>query len=220
MNLIAAVRLPQRVCLVFGSAVALLMLSACMGTRVTTTQELTAEAGAPFRNILVIVLLENFDNRKGFEKAIIKSLAETGTTAVGSTSMMKTTTPMTRQTYLAMLDEFDADALMVTHLVDAATKAGMRDMRPETTVNVRPTYYYNVWEVEVTEYLEPQMLEMKATIELATVLYSVQTREMSWAMESKSKIDRMGGSDRNFMIFNEEAAAMVKRMGKDGLLAQ
>jgi len=191
-----------------------------MGPRITTTQELSEEAAAPFRNILVIVLLDSFANRKGLEKAIVSSLAELGTTAVASTSMMKTTTPMTRQTYVAMLDEFDADALMVTHLVDAEAKAKMKDMNPETTVNVRPTYYYNVWEVEVTEYVEPQMLEMKASIELATVLFSVQSRDMVWAIESKSKIERMGGSDRNYMIFAEEAEAIVKRMSRDALLVQ
>ena len=208
----------QKALLFFGTAVA---LAACsMGPQVTRTQDVSESAEMPYRHILVIALFSKFDTRKRLEIEVVKKLSELGTTAVASTSMMNTKTPVTRQTFLAMVEKLDSDAVLITQLVDIDSKASMKDMSPEATYKVRPTYYFNVWDVELTEYVEPQMLELKSSLVLTTELYSVLKREPVWAIESKSQIVQEGDPGRNYTIFVAEAEAIGVHLSRDGLIAR
>ncbi|MDH3990272.1 MAG: hypothetical protein OEV34_14130, partial [Gammaproteobacteria bacterium] len=168
--------------------------------------------------ILVIALFESYDARVYLEKEIVKQLSERGVTAVASTSKMTPKVAANRETFLAMVDELDSDAVLVTRLVTHDADVKVKDMRPESTYNVRSTYYYNVWEVELKEYVQPQYMEFKHLIVLATQLYSASTREPVWAIESTSKIadtfDRPGGAT----IIRDEAKAITSHLSRDGAL--
>ena len=195
-----------------------LALSACAGTQVTKVQKLSSSADAPYSNILVIALFESYDARVYLEKEIVSQLSEKGVTAVASTSKMTPKVPATRETFLAMVDELGSDAVLVTRLVDYEAEVKIKDMRPQSTYNIRPTYYYNVWDVELKEYVQPQYMEFKNSIVLATQLYSASTREPVWAIESTSKIvdtfDRPGG----MTVIREEAKAISSHLSRDGAL--
>ena len=189
--------------------------------RITTIQEVSESADAPYDNILVIALFEKYDTRRRLEKDIVRNLSEQGVNSVASTSMMTTKTPMTRQTYLAMVDKLDSDSALVTQLVDIESKVSLEDSAsPEATWNVRPTYYFNVWNVELTEYMEPKSLEIKGTLMLATQLYSAHNGESVWAIESKIKVKEQSGARQNYMISVDEAKAIVKRLSKEKLIAR
>lgn len=203
--------------LLIGLAIA---IGACAsGPQITTVQEVTASADAPYDNVLVVSLFKSFDARRFFEKEIVKHLSERGVKAVASTSLMDTRTPVSRETFLAMVDELDSDAVLVTHLVDLETSAKMKDMRPESTYNIRPTYYYNVWGVELTEYVEPQGMELKHSIVLATQLYSVQQKEPVWAIESRSKIVQGFDQRGDASVIINEAKAITSHLSMESLLA-
>lgn len=195
-----------------------LVLGACSSTSVTKVQKLSPSADAPYSNILIIALFESYDARVYLEKEIVSQLSERGVTAVASTSKMTPKVPATRETFLAMIDELGSDGVLVTRLVTHEADVKVKDMRPESTYNVRPTYYYNVWDVELKEYVEPQYMEFKHSIVLATQLYSASTREPVWAIESTSKIvdtfDRPGGAT----IIRDEAAAITSHLSRDGAL--
>ena len=47
-----------------------------------------------------------------------------------------------------MVDDVNADAVLVTRLVNLRSEGTKVDMRPEATYNIRPTWYYNVWAIE------------------------------------------------------------------------
>ena len=83
-----------------------------------------------------------------------------------------------------MVDETGADSVLLTQLVHLDTAKKIREASPEATYNVRPTYYYNVWNVELTEYREPPGLELKHTIILATQMFSVASKQPVWAIET------------------------------------
>jgi hypothetical protein len=200
---------------------AVTVLAACAtGPQITRTQDLSKSADTPYKNILVVALFESFDTRKSLEKEVVTELSKRGTDAVASTSMMKTTTPVTRQTFLAMVDKMDADALMVTQLVDIDAHAVLTDASPEATLNIRPTYYFNVWNVELTEYVEPPFLGVEGTVVLATQIYSVLSREAVWAIESKSDFVQDSGVPRPYTFFLDEARAITAHMSRDGLIVQ
>lgn len=195
------------------------MLVACSGTpQVSQVQKLSQSADAPYDNLLVVALFDSFDMRRYLEKEIVKTLSARGVNAVRSTSLMDSRTPATRETFLAMVEELDSDAVLVSQLASLDTKAKMKDMNPEVSYNVRPTYYFNVWNVEQTEYVEPQGLELKHSLVLATQLYSVRTLEPVWGIEAKSKLKVDYAHRGDYSIMVDEAEAITRHLSRDGLI--
>jgi len=203
--------------LVLGLALA---LGACAsGPQITTVQELSNSADAPYDNILVVSLFESFDTRRYLEKEIVELLTAHGVKAVASTSLMDTRTPVTRATFVAMVEKLDSDAVLVTQLASLNTDAKLKNMNPRSTHNFRSTYYYNVWSVELTEYVEPQSMELSHALVLATQLYSVLNKEPVWVIESKSKIVQDYDHRQDYSVIVDEAKAITSHMSLDGLLA-
>ena len=196
-------------------------LAACSAApQVTRTQSLSESADAPYDNILVIFLFSSFDSRRYLENEVVGKLSELGVQAVASTSLMDTRTPVTRQTFLAMVEAIDADAVLVTRLVTLETEGKMVDMNPEVTYNFRPTQYFNVWSVDVEEYVEPQAVDFKHSLVLGTQLYSVLSKDVVWAIEAKSTIDPDFGEIADYSIYVDEAEAITSHLSKDGLIGK
>ncbi len=205
---------------VLGFSTAIALAACSSGSQVTRVQPVSTSADTPYQNILVIALLAKFGARKQLEKAVVQQLADLGTHAVASTSMMDTRTPVTRQTFLAMVDKLGSDAVLVSQLADLKQEAGMRDANPQATWNVRPTYYFNVWSVELTEYVEPPFIEVESSFVLATQVFSVRDKEAVWAIESKSKFVQEITQPRPYLVFIEEAETITKYLARDGLIAR
>jgi hypothetical protein len=208
----------QKAMCVFGISVA---LAACStAPQVTTTQKFAESVDTPYENILVIFLADKFDSRRYLETEVVKILAENGTHAVASTSMMDSRTPKTRQTFVAMVDDIGADAVLVTQIANLQSEGTVVDMNPESTYNFRPTYYYNVWSVELTEYSEPQAVDFEHSLALATQLYSVSAEDVVWAIEAKSNIKQAFDKGPDYSIYIDEAKAITSSLRKDGLISK
>ncbi len=192
--------------------VAILLGACATGTHVTRVQNLAETADAPYENILVIALFESFDARRYLEKEVVQSLSERGIEAVASTSMMDSRTPATRQTFVAMLDKIGADAVLVSQLASFDIAAKRKDMNPESTYNFRPTYYYNVWSVELTEYVEPQGVQFDNSIVLATQLYSALSQETVWGIESKFKYVQKVDALWDYSVFIDQAKTITTHL--------
>jgi len=179
---------------------------------------LSETADAPYDNVLVIFLYSDFDMRRNLETEVVNSLSDMGIRATASTSMMDTRTPVTRETFLDMVEAIDADAVLVTQLVYLQTEVKMTDMRPEATYNVTPTYFYNVFNVDLQEYVESQAPDYEHDLNLGTQLYSAQSKDVVWAIESRSRIHPRLGDFASYSIYVDEAKAITRRMSRDGLL--
>ena len=195
------------------------VLAACASRPVTEiTHELDPEADAPYDKILVVTLFDSFDSRRYLEEEIVKALAAQGTDAVASTSMMNTKTPLVRQTFIDMIDKIGADALLLTQLTSHAANHVERDARPEATYNYWPTYYYNVFQVELTEYVEPPRLETEYSLVLASQIFSVKLKEPVWGMESSSVFVEVQEDGLDYQKFVEEAEAVVSGMNRSEVI--
>jgi len=200
-------------------SVAILMGACASGSSITTVQELSTSADAPYENVLVVSLFESFDMRRYLETEIVRELRELGVQAIASTSKMDSRTPVTRQTFAAMVDELGSDAVLVTQLVNLETRGKMQDMNPQSTYNIRPTYYFNVWSVELTEYVEPQQMELTHTLALATNMHSVRDKAPVWAIESRSRIVQDHDHRQDYSVFVDEAEAIAAQLSRDGLIS-
>jgi len=208
----------QRAMCVFGISVA---LAACSTVpQVTTTQQFAESADAPYENVLVIFLADKFDSRRYLETEVVKKLAENGTQAVASTSLMDSRVPVTRQTFVAMVEDLGSDAVLVTQVANLQSEGTVVDMNPEATYNFRPTYYYNVWSVDLQEYKEPQAVDFEHSLALATQLYSVSAKDVVWAIESQSNIKQAFDKGPDYSIYVDEAKAITSSLRKDGLISK
>ena len=202
----------------FGISVA---LAACStAPQVTTTQKFAESADAPYENVLVIFLADKFDSRRYLETEVVKKLAESGTQAVASTSLMDSRVPVTRQTFVAMVEDLGSDAVLVTQVANLQSEGTVVDMNPEATYNFRPTYYYNVWSVDLQEYKEPQAVDFEHSLALATQLYSVSAKDVVWAIESQSNIKQAFDKGPDYSIYVDEAKAITSSLRKDGLISK
>jgi len=199
---------------------AALFLAACAGTQVTRTQPLDPSADAPYKNVLVVSMSKGFDRRRFFEREIVKQLEARGVKAVASTSLIDVKTPLNRDSVIAAVGKAGSDAVLVTQLLDGKTTSRFRDRNPQATYNVRPTYYYNVWNVELTEYSEPQGLEATHELNIAIQVFSVSTKEPVWTIETHSTLKRNIDQQFSGTSAEGEAKAIVGAMARDGLLAR
>ena len=195
-----------------------LLLAACAGPTVTRIQPLDKSADAPYGDILVVSLFQSFDMRRFFEEEIVKQLQDRGVNAVASTSLIDVTTPLSRDSVLAAVDEAKSDGILVTQLLNSSTTARFRNQRPESTYNFRPTYYYNVWSVEYTEYVEPKGLEAQHDLTMATEIFSASTKEPVWTIETQSRLRRDVNQQFSGTSVADEAKAIANAMSRDGLL--
>jgi len=176
-----------------------ILTAACAGPQITRVQPLSESADVPYDNVLVISMFDSFDMRRYLEGELVKQLTERGVTAVASTSMMDVAAR-------------ESDAVLITTLASMDTSAKSKDARPESTHIIRPTYYYNVWSVELTEFVGPQDIEF-------TQLYSVSTQSPVWAIQSKTQLARDHQNRGDTTFITNEAKAIVNYLSKDGLLA-
>jgi hypothetical protein len=198
-----------------------ILLSACAGgTKVTRVQDVSESANTPYEKVLVIALLSSYDGRRYLEKEVTLQLAELGTDAVASTTMMDTTTPVTRETFLAQVDKIGADGVLITQLVDVTTEMTVKDARPQATYNFRPTYYYNVWSVDLTEYVKRPGLEFANSLVMATQVFDVSNQEPVWGIESRFDIVQNIDQTWSYTVFIDQAKSITSHLKRDGLIAR
>lgn len=199
---------------------AALFITACSAPSIKRVQPLAETADVPYDNVLVVTLFDSFDVRRNFESEIVKQLQARGIKARASTSMMTMKTPVNKETVLAAVAELGSDSVLVSQLVHLDTASKVREASPEASYNVRPTYYYNVWNVELTEYEAPKGLELTHTYTMAIEMFSVSTISPVWAIETTSKLSRDINQQTTGTTATDEARAIVNAMSHDGLLAK
>lgn len=198
-----------------------LFLAACSSLpTVSVRQPVADDAEIPFGKVLVVALFDSFDPRRYLEEEIVERLAASGTEAVRSTSMMDSRTPVVPQTFIDMVDEVGADSVLVIQLTGLRSVSSEEDASPEATMNYWPTYYFNVFEVQLTEYVEPPRINIEHTLVLATQMYSVATRAPVWGIESRSIFTELQEDGLSYSIYEDEAEAIVRAMRRDGLVSR
>lgn len=187
--------------------------------QVTSTQTAATATGAPYGRILVITLFDSFDVRRYLEKEIVKQLEAHGVEGVAMTSMTDTRTIIDRDTVVDRVTRSGADAVLVTQLVSFESRGKVKDARPEDTIIFRPTYYYNVWSVQQTEYVEPPYIQFTDELSLASELYSAESREQVWVVSTEWTIKEQLQPGTDYSLFVEEARAIVGAVHRDGLIS-
>ncbi|MDH4054764.1 MAG: hypothetical protein OEW73_10490 [Gammaproteobacteria bacterium] len=210
----------RKTLLILTLALAVLLGACASGAKLVTVLPVTESADTPYDNILVIGLFKSYDARRYFEKEVVDRLKGMGVEAVASSSMMNSKTPVTRETFLAMVDKVGADSVLVSRVITLESDAKMLESNTLFKRNFYSTYYYNLYEVTMSEYEEPKTIEFNHSVRLATQLVSVSSKEPVWAIESSAEVFQNINQDRLYAVYVDEAKAITGAMSRDGLLAR
>lgn len=174
----------------------------------------------PYGDILVVSLFDSFDMRRYLETELVSQLREAGVEAVASTSMMDSRTPVVAATFVDMVEKTGADSVLLTQLMHLESTSSQTTMNPRASLNVRPTYYYNVFTVELTEYVEPPEIRFEHDLTLLVELISVRTREPAWAIQTRSRVVWKAEMERDYSAYVDEAEAITRELSRDGVIGR
>ena len=105
------------------SAIGILLLVSCAGTRLNSTWMNPDYRGGSFNRILIVAPSEEYDKRNAFENAFVARLKEKGVGALSAVEAMSPNKELTRDTVKETALRSGADSILVTKLVRVEEKS-------------------------------------------------------------------------------------------------
>lgn len=196
-----------------------ILVSACAsGPEITRLQTESDAAIPPYQRIVVVAIFESFDVRRYLERETVKALETAGTSAVAMTSLADSQVPLNRTSVVPLVERVGADAVLVVQPTSLRADVTTKDRSPQSSYNVRPTPYFNVFSVELTEYVEPPAVQYEHHLVLRSDLYSAESRQSVWAISASTEASSRLDSAADYSRFADQAVAIVDALKHDGMI--
>jgi hypothetical protein len=186
------------------------LIISCSGTELTHKQVNEAYKGKPVSNILVIAITGNEANRRSFERKFVARLKSAGVEAISSEDAipMPADLKMKKETILNAVNQFENDAVIITHLIDKEAKE----------VYTRGGYpqkgYYGFYSSRYSNAHIPGYSRTRTTLRLETNLYDVKTEKLIWSGQSKT-----WSKDSKNQIINDVIKVVINDLQKNKLIS-
>ncbi|MEE4113562.1 MAG: hypothetical protein V2I40_12160 [Desulfobacteraceae bacterium] len=187
-------------------------LVACSGSSARMIQNHMEEtrAGSPVKDVLIIVILDDQKIRAVFEKHFKDWLKVKGVDAITSVDVlpMDVKTKLEKEAIIRVVDKYENDAILITHLV------GMEET--EVFSRDRPRYffnYYGFYNYGLAYVTWPTVYGEKVKFSLETALYDVKSESPIWAGESQLNNPKSTGQ-----AIGQVVEMVMKALEKNGLL--
>jgi len=206
--------------------VALLALSALVACN-KTTANITQSYRNPgfeetvFKKLFVIGVAQDHDARQAFENAFTSAIADQGGTSLASWTVLPNTEQLTKEDFLAAIDNGGFDGVLITRLL-SIDHENTDYTAPSTYNNPRTRYYtgggwgygfYGFYGTTFAQVHEPGYFETSTTVRLETNLYSVATDGLVWTGQSET-IDPESIEDARGAI----TAAVAQKLKEERLI--
>jgi hypothetical protein len=174
------------------------LIVSCAGTELTHKQTNEAYKGKPVSNILVIAITGNEHNRRSFEREFVAQLKSAGVEAISSEDAipMPPDLELKKETILNAVNQFENDAVIITHLID----------KEEKEVNTRGGQsvkgYYGFYH------------RRYSSLRLETNLYDVKTEKLIWSGQSKT-----WSRDSKNQIINDVIKVVINDLQNNKLIS-
>ena len=186
------------------------LIISCTGTKLTHKQVDEAYKGKPVSDILVIAITGNEDSRRSFERIFVAHLKSAGVEAISSENAipMPADLKMKKETILNAVNQFENDAVIITHLIDKEAK--------EAYTRGGGAYkgYYGFYNSRYSYSYAPSYSSTSKTILLETNLYDVKTEKLIWS--GKSKTWSKGSKDQ---IINDVIKVVINDLQNNKLIS-
>jgi len=186
------------------------LIISCAGTELTYKQVNEAYKGKPVSDILVIAITGNEDSRRSFERKFVEQLKSVGVEAISSEDAipMPADLKLTKETILNAVNQFENDAVIITHLIDKEEK------EVYTRGGKAHRGYYGFYYSRFSYAHEPGYSSTSKTVRLETNLYDVKTEKLIWSGQSKTL-----SKDSKYQIINDVIKVVINDLQKNNLIS-
>jgi hypothetical protein len=186
------------------------LIISCAGTELTHTQVDEGYKGKPVSDILVIAITGNEDTRRSYEREFVAQLGSAGVEAISSEDAipMPADLKMKKEMILNAVNQFENDAVIITHLIDKEekevyTRGGQVDRG-----------YYGYYHRRFSYARDPSYSSTSKTLRLNTNLYDVKTEKLIWSGQSKTL-----SKDSKYQIINDVIKVVINDLQKNKLIS-
>jgi hypothetical protein len=186
------------------------LIISCAETELTHKQVNEAYKGKPVSDILVIAITGNEDTRRSFERKFVARLESIGVEAISSEDAipMPADLELKKETILNAVNQFESDAVIITHLIDKEDKeVYTRGGHPHRG-------YYGFYRSRYRYAHSPGYSSTRKTLLLETNLYDVKTEKLIWSGQSKT-----WSKDAKYQIINDVIKVVINDLQKNDLIA-
>ncbi len=186
------------------------LIISCAGTELTHTQVNEAYKGKPVSDILVIAITGNEDSRRSYEQKFVAQLESIGVEAISSEDAipMPPDLEMKKETIVNAANQFENDAVIITHLIDKKEK------EIYTRGGGAHRGYYGFYLSRYSYAYDPGYSSTRTTLRLETNLYDVKTEELIWSGQSKT-----WSKDSKDRIINDVIKVVINDLQKNKLIS-
>lgn len=168
-----------------------------------------------FDNLLVIGIAGTWDSRAQFERGVVSGLRAEGVGARSYLRIASDPRAPTRDDVLAVIAEYDFDAVLVTRVLDTASSAAERSTTSSPKVTRKDSGFMKLFRYDYEEISDPAGLEVNMEVEFVTELYSAASEEVVWSSQTKAP-----KSDSVAVLIDESAKLVVRKVRRSGKLAR
>ncbi len=168
-----------------------------------------------FSNLLVIGIAGTWDSRAQFERSVVSQLGAAGIGARSYIRIAGGPKAPTRDDVLAVIAEYDFDAVLVTRVLDTASSAAERSTTASAKVTRKDSGFMKLFRYDYEEINDPAGLEVNMEVEFMTELYSAASEELVWSSQTKAP-----KSDSVAILVDESAKLVVRKVRRSGKLAR
>lgn len=169
---------------VFPAFVALaFFVSACSSTSISS-QQAEKYSGPGFENFLVIGVANDFEGRASFERKLVSELRSMGVNATALYVVAGGNTPIERNAIEALVEENGYDAVLISRVLNRETDTALKTGSTEAKAVRKDGRPINLFRYDYEELNEPPTLDFNTSVKLSTELFSADSSEKVWAIES------------------------------------
>jgi hypothetical protein len=183
---------------------------------------------APFSNVLVVGVSQSFDRRRFFEQALAEALASPRVKVTASTSRMKASDPLDRDSVAGLVKAIGADAVVVTRIVgqSAELKAQpgrevLKQQHPVNTVTAYDpaAYILSGYDYRMTEEAPVPVVARQATV--TTEVFAAADGRLVYRIDSVVQVEagsNLLSSTSDVALLDRVGRALGSRLRRDGVV--
>jgi hypothetical protein len=183
------------------------------GTSVVKVYERPNPAHAPYSTLLVVGVHDDRAIRRQFEDALARALDAAPTRAVASNAVMGAETVLDATAVQAAAQATNADAVLITRLVDVRTESEVEEGRVSATAERRDDTIVDFFRYDYVEYQDPMTISTVHTVICATDLYDVRANAKTWSIESTA-FEKETATE----VIADISAVIRSQLARDGLI--
>ena len=196
-----------------GTAVLLMILTACATTKLSGTWKDESLSGKKFQKLLIIGAAKRQNVRELFENEFVRQLEDHGIKAIPSYTIISAENMLDKDTIVSHIAENKIDAVLITRLTGSK---GEREIESGNTYRV-PYAYYNQMHEYYKKGLESSQgsspLTTHKVISLETNIYNAETEKLAWATASDVFVQ-----DATYKLTKDFIKVIVKNLVSDKII--